>query len=126
MLRLEIGGISRMELEPKSLDLAEIHKLMMEKMPDEKTRLTFYGTILGAAMNLGEFILKNNDATCLPRYIQYMLMLTYANYKFIFSPETYNMHSADFQHYFDTCSVDQRFAIVVKQLYQICKEEKLL
>lgn len=88
----------------------------------------YIATVLASAKIIGEFVLLNNDLEKIPRETQYYLALTWNAYASIYLPEKIipGSYDTDFQDYFESGGIDERFALVVKQLHQICKEEKLL
>lgn len=107
--------------------LKEAHAKIMRALTDENIRISFYGTGLACAKLLGDYLLTTRDLKEIPRDIQYILAQTWNQYALVFTPsELLEIPSLDFQNYFESGSLDDRFATVVKQLYDICKRERLL
>lgn len=109
-------------------DIAAAHKTMMDYLETKDNQASMYATLLVIAKTFGEFILKHNNLIDLPREIQYFLAMTWNNYAAIYLPQQMLdiQLDADFQDYFESGHLDDRFAMVVKQLHEICKKEKLL
>ena len=107
--------------------IKEAHQKMMDAIKSMDDQTPFYATILACAKTLGDYILLHHDIKTLPREIHYMLVLTWNNYALVYSKnEVLNLPDVDFQDYFESGSLDDRFATVVKSLYDICKKENLL
>lgn len=90
--------------------------------------VSFFGTLLASAKLLGEFILQEHDLKKLPTEIQYALALVWNSYACIYDKERMlpGAYSHGFQDYFESGSIDDRFAYVVKQMHEICKNRNLL
>jgi hypothetical protein len=113
--------------------IKEAHEVLKRHLVDDATRLTFYGTVLACGMNLVDFIIASlpsiEHAKGLPRHTQYMIALLLQNYRLALRPDLIDKGSAfsvDFQKYFESGNLDERFVMVVKQLYEYCKDEHLL
>lgn len=110
-------------------DFQKAHKAMMDFLHNDPDNMaTYHGTILICAKELGEFIMDHHDKRKLPIDILHMLALTWNSFAMIYDKDRVikNVLDIDFQNYFESGGIDDRFAMVVKQLYEICKERKLL
>lgn len=111
---------------PKIIELCE---MFAKSLPTDMDRARYTGTVAGICKELGEFILKNHRMNELPRDIQYLLAQTWNSYATILCPDKMIegvRYDADMDKYFNSSDIDEKFAIIVKQLYQICKDNKLL
>jgi hypothetical protein len=110
-------------------DFVESHKALMEFLDNDPDHIAVYhGTLLVCAKELGEFIMDHTALVTLPTRVLHLLALTWNAYAMIFDKDRLikNKMDVDFQNYFESGGIDDRFAMVVKQLYEICKEKKLL
>jgi len=109
--------------------IAMAHEKILKFMNNDKDLMvSVYGNSLACAKQLGEFILENFEIKNLPPETRYILALTWNLYAQIFCPKEMieKKFDMDYQNYFEGGSLDDRFATVVKQLYMMCKELKLL
>jgi len=110
-------------------DIAKAIKSLSDFFGNDKDLLiNTYGTNLACSKGLGDFILNNFEVKDLPRNITYFLSLTWNLYAQVFCPEKKRgiLFDMDKQNQFENKTLDERFAIVVKQMYDLCKELKLL
>lgn len=117
------------KLIEKNPDVKGTLKKIKEHLKDDlDLEAVFFGCMLQYAKILGEFILEKHELAKLPRNIQYALAQTWNHYALIFEPDKLldMPYNARYQDYFESGCIDDRFATIVKQLHQICKDENLL
>lgn len=95
---------------------------------NENMIASYLATNMITAKELGEFILEHHELNEIPRQIQYMLAHAWNGYASVYLQDKIIKGLIDLPHqdYFESGNLDDRFAMMVKQLYQICKDEKLL
>lgn len=100
----------------------------MEFLESKENIASFQATIIVSAKQLAGFILDKFKLHQIPRKIQYYLVLIWNSYAQVYKPDRIinGRLDQDFQDYFESGGLDERFAMIVKQLYELCKEEKLL
>ncbi len=89
---------------------------------------SFIGTSIACSKGLGDYILQNAEINTIPIDTKYLLALAWNSYAAVCCAERKipNIYDDQFQNYFESGDIDERFAMIVKQLYQICKEKNLL
>ncbi len=110
-------------------EIAKAHEKLLKFMNNDiDLMISIYGTSLACAKTLGEFILENFEIKNLSPEIKYFLAVIWNLYAQIYCPEEMikRQFDMDFQNYFESGGIDDKFAMIVKQLYDICKELKLL
>jgi hypothetical protein len=119
-------GIEDIKNDPKIIKLC---KSFSEKLPSDIEKVMYVGSVTGIAKELGDFILKNYSLNDLPREIQYLLAQIWNSYVIILCHDKVIdkiSYDANMIEYFNNSHLDEKFAIIVKQLYNICKDNKLL
>ena len=118
-----------MTLPRKHPSVKKAHEAMRKAYPKEEDRLTLYGTLLGCAMEVGEYLLQHHNPNELPREVAYAMSVLYNNYLMTFKPEKQivgNIADRKFQDNFEQKTLDEKFAISVQQLYDSCVEFGLI
>ena len=116
--------------------LSESHPKVKQFLDELKTYLnnnddlmaSSIGTSVACCKKLADYILETQDVKSLPKEIRYLIVTAWNQYAAIHEPKKLLVIPLDMNHqnYFESGGVDERFAMIVKQLYEICKEEYLL
>ncbi len=109
-------------------DIEVALKKVMDFLDSKDYQASMFATMMVTGKSLGEFILKKHNMYQLPREIQYFIAMAWNQYAMIFCADKLidTKMNIDHQDYFESGCIDDRFAMIVKQLYEICKDEKLL
>ncbi len=109
-------------------DFQEIVQKIVDHLGTKENQASMYATLIVCSHELSKFVMKSHHVNSMPLEILYYMSLSFNYYACIFKPEAVlgTIQDPDFQDYFESGDLDDKFAMVVKQLYQICKKKKLL
>lgn len=109
-------------------EIQRIHNVIKEKLSSLDNLASWVGTLLACSKCVAEKLMEVTGVKDLDRETQYALSQIYNSTCFIAFSESRQIHLANpgMQKYFETGHVEDKMVMVIKQLYEICKEEKLL